>query len=329
MKRLFKNFFVFLLVLSASLHADSDSKLATVQELLPDFDSLTPIECSVELLIRPNRSHKAHVEPSKHLIADRRNDSEENQSDFDLIGAASSSDDEEIEYGSTPHVMSSNLNGTSLNWSGYVAAKNIINPVSKTVNGVAGIWAVPAIYPSAIPTYSAIWVGIDGFGSNTVEQIGTGQDFINGVPYYYAWFEMYPNSSFSIRNFPVVPGDVIGAAVVFAGNGTFALAIANYTRGVSFTVPFIYTISPRAQRVSAEWIVEAPSTTNGTILPLARFNFVPFANCIAIMNGITSTIASPYWMNVPLVMISPTHAIRAAPSPLVGGQSFFVQWFNY
>ena len=45
------------------------------------------------------------------------------------------------------------------------------------------------------PTYSSVWVGIDGYSSNTVEQIGTEQDVsANGKTSYYAWYEMYPQA---------------------------------------------------------------------------------------------------------------------------------------
>jgi hypothetical protein len=46
--------------------------------------------------------------------------------------------------------------------------------------------------------YSSAWVGIDGYSDNTVEQIGTEQDWIWGRAIYYSWFEMYPNRPYRI-----------------------------------------------------------------------------------------------------------------------------------
>ena len=36
-----------------------------------------------------------------------------------------------------------------------------------------------------------MWVGIDGYSDSTVEQIGTEENVVNGVPQYHAWWKMY------------------------------------------------------------------------------------------------------------------------------------------
>ena len=59
---------------------------------------------------------------------------------------------------------------TSTNWSGYA-----VQTKSGAVTAVAGSWTVPTVSGSGTG-YSAIWVGIDGYQSSTVEQIGTEQD---------------------------------------------------------------------------------------------------------------------------------------------------------
>ena len=77
----------------------------------------------------------------------------------------------------------------SANWAGYA-----VTPTSP-VNDIQASWIVPAINsPSAPDGWSASWIGIDGFGSNTVEQIGTMSLATNsatgsGLPQYFAWFE--------------------------------------------------------------------------------------------------------------------------------------------
>lgn len=332
MKKPFMYSFVYFLVVFAGAYAGSVP--VTVQDLLPGFDSLTQIECSIEPISRPNSRYRAHrsyeEQPGSQQLEEEQLDfvQSEPSEGSESVAVVDSEETSEKEYGSIPHVEAATLEGTSLNWSGFVAATNLSRPVPGTVNGVGGFWAVPAVSPSATSTYSSAWVGIDGYGSGTVEQLGTEHDWINGAPQYYAWFEMYPAVSKLIRGFPVVPGDLIGAAVVYAGNGVFVLAIANYTRGVSTTIPTAYTISFAAQRVSAEWIVEAPSTVQGNILPLAHFGITPWANCSAIINGITGPINSPHWMNVPLAMVTPTNVIRAVPSALFNGTNFYVQWFH-
>src|SRR5437762_3371450 len=82
---------------------------------------------------------------------------------------------------------------TSTNWCGYVAEKNFSTPTKNSVSAVSGSWIVPKLVSTPSNSYCAIWVGIDGYSSPTVEQIGTSHNWINGAQQNYTWFEMYPN----------------------------------------------------------------------------------------------------------------------------------------
>jgi hypothetical protein len=62
--------------------------------------------------------------------------------------------------------------------------------------------------PGAVATH---WVGLDGPGSNSVEQIGVAMRCAGSKPRYYAWYEMYPKGARS--GFPVHPGNAIVASV--------------------------------------------------------------------------------------------------------------------
>lgn len=135
-----------------------------------------------------------------------------------------------------------NKNGQSTNWSGYASTAG-------NATDVTGSWTVPSLTCSAGQnTYSSAWVGIDGDGSSSVEQIGTEQDCINGQPSYYAWYEMYPKPG---RKIPVAvtAGATMNAEVKYTGNGNFVLTLNGYTTTQK---------SNKAQRASAEWIMEAP-----------------------------------------------------------------------
>ncbi len=216
---------------------------------------------------------------------------------------------------------------TSLNWSGYAVATNLITPQTGSVKNVSGSWVVPKLKSVKGNAYSSIWVGIDGFSSNTVEQIGTEQDWVNGEQISYAWFEMYPRNSFEIVNFPCSPGQKISAEVIYKGNGVFQLTIYNATREVYFQVPTSYTKVSGAKRNSAEWIVEAPSTN--TVLPLSNFGTVQFTNCSTTVNGITGAINNGHWKHDPLTMETSGGIVKAQPSALsAGGTSFSVTWHH-
>jgi len=215
--------------------------------------------------------------------------------------------------------------GTSENWSGYAAVTSLNHPAAKVVTAVSGTWVVPTLSPSSQNTWSSIWVGIDGFSSSTVEQIGTEHDWYNGAQQNYAWFEMYPNFAFEIVGFPARPGDVISASVVYQGNNVFLLSIANSTAGVRTSVPTKYTKSKVAQRSSAEWIVEAPFS--GSTLPLAHFNNVFFSRCTATINKVTGSISDRHWAHDALTMVTRNGVAKAIPSALsANGQMFSVAW---
>lgn len=214
---------------------------------------------------------------------------------------------------------------TSTNWSGYVGATNLNNPVNDTVTGVYGSWIVPDIVPSTNNTYSAIWIGIDGYSNGTVEQIGTGHDYVNGKKRHYAWFEMFPRASYNILGFPVYVGDEISASVEYSGNNVFTLYIVNHTRKVATTIPTRYTKSRRAKRSCAEWIVEAPASNH--ILPLTNFQVAYLSDCKAKINGTIRSLNNIFWQNTSLEMVTNNGTPKAIPSSISGDdESFSVVW---
>lgn len=216
--------------------------------------------------------------------------------------------------------------GTSLNWSGYVAVTNLQKPASGSVSNVTGTWVIPQLTPTSTNTYSSIWVGIDGYASKSVEQIGTEQDWINGTQQNYAWFEMYPAAGYEIVGFPVNVNDVIGADVAWLGNNKFELILTNYTHKVYTIIPAKYTKVKNVQRISAEWVVEAPTASNA-VLPLANFGHANFINCQATIKGITGAINNLHWQNAPITMVSQAHVIKSLPSSLSqNGEAFSLTW---
>jgi len=159
--------------------------------------------------------------------------------------------------------------GTSQNWSGYAAT----GPAG-SVSDVKGSWIVPAIVGTCPSKnqYASFWVGIDGYSSKTVEQIGTDSDCRNGSPTYYAWYEFYPKGSITISG-DIKPGDKISAEVKYAA-GKFTVSITDMTISKTFSKTASVT---SANRSSAEWIAEAPCcTSSGGTLPLTDFGTVTF-----------------------------------------------------
>lgn len=219
---------------------------------------------------------------------------------------------------------------TSLNWSGYAAATNLTNPKTKSVKDVFGAWTVPNLLSTPGTSYAAIWCGIDGYTSPTVEQIGSLHIWSGGVQQNFAWFEMFPQGLFEIVGFPVSPGDVIASEVSYVGKDTFRLVIINYTENVYFIIPSSYTNHFKAERSSAEWIVEAPSSLSD-VLPLADFGTVIFTNCNTTIDSVTGSIKNCHWEHDPITMATSTtpRVIKAAPSILFNeGSSFAIDWYH-
>ena len=179
-----------------------------------------------------------------------------------------------------PSAKMATIASTDVNWSGYAVSTS-----ANSVSYVAGSWVVPSVN-SKSNGYSAIWVGIDGYSSNTVEQIGTEEDVIDGQATYYAWYEMYPAASVT-PNFTVKPGDSITASVRYdSTHQKFVLTISDTTESETYSIT---QTASGAVRSSAEWVVEAPSGDHG-ILPLASFGSVTFVNAYTTINGTTGSI---------------------------------------
>jgi hypothetical protein len=157
-------------------------------------------------------------------------------------------------------------NVNSSNWGGWA-----ITGAQGSVSQVAGSWVVPRAYCSGSQdnSQSSIWIGIDGYTSATVEQIGTDSDCVNGVPSYYAWYEFYPHNWYTIK-MTVSPDQKIWAEVTNdAKKGQFTVKLNNVTTNKSFSIS---AKMPSAKANSAEWIIEAPWT--GGILPLTNFGLI-------------------------------------------------------
>jgi hypothetical protein len=162
-------------------------------------------------------------------------------------------------------------------------------------------------------SYSSFWVGIDGYSSKTVEQIGTDSDIISGVPTYTAWYEMYPKYPVNLA-LAIKPGDTITAEVKYTG-GKFTLTITDVTTGESFTTT---QKSSSAARSSAEWIVEAPWSSG--VLPLANFGKVTFTGCSATVNGYTGSISSSSWQSDAINMVTSSGTLKTETSSTNGSR---------
>jgi hypothetical protein len=225
---------------------------------------------------------------------------------------------------------------SSSNWSGYAVTGG-----NDSVSDVKGSWVVPALpLPGQLNActsgtqYSSFWVGIDGYSSNTVEQIGTDSDCQNGSPVYYAWYEFYPKFPYNIP-IAINKNDVISAEVSYSG-GQFTVSITDCSPTLNTCTSWKHSEKmPNAKRSSAEWIIE----DSGGLLP--DFGTVYFGQdstgvsntCYATVllanekEPTTGSIGSFGASVFEITMVDGT-TVMSQPSSLSDGTSFTDTWMN-
>lgn len=212
----------------------------------------------------------------------------------------------------------------SLNWAGYAG-----NRAGTRFRFVSAAFQVPYLDCAAAPkSYSSHWVGLDGLGSATVEQVGIEADCAGSTPRYYAWYEMYPKPV-SVA-FTVHAGNAVRASVTYKRSvRKFVLMLRDISTGRHFT----RTLKCAAKiclRSSAEVISEAPSSSSGGILPLANYRAASFSSItLTTSKGHRSGLTSRYWKTYQIVGVGESSRKLAAQPTSVGqGQAFSVYWFR-
>jgi hypothetical protein len=132
------------------------------------------------------------------------------------------------------------------NWAGYAATGSGFKTIT-------GSWVEPSVKCTADHDLYAPWLGIDGDGTQTVEQTGVQTSCASGKPVVSGWYEMYPAAPVYYSNAASI-GDKFTASVTFTGGNSYKLVLKDVTKGWSHTV----TKSLSADNASAEAIIEAP-----------------------------------------------------------------------
>ena len=217
------------------------------------------------------------------------------------------------------------LHAATTNWSGYVARS------SKSFSCVQGAWTQPnPVCPANGNTSLAIWIGFDGESGPsraTLEQIGTNTDCRGGRARTFAWFEILPRDRFEQElRLEVRAGDRIATSIAVVGRA-YHLVIENLTTG---EVEDTLQRSDTAKRLTAEWIVEAPTINCPNacqVALLATFGTISFTGARAIRAGVTGPIGDGRWTRVRLDLESRSGLIKAKPGSLGrDGASFTVVW---
>jgi hypothetical protein len=233
-----------------------------------------------------------------------------------------------IGFGPALHAPGRHTAGTeyTYNWDGYAVT-------GTDFTSVKGSWRVPAASCSLSPnSVAAVWVGIDGANSSTVEQTGTWAICDKTSVSYTAWYEFYPAGSVVISSVPINPGDVITAEISYK-NSEFTAKLTDETTGKTFSVSQSVA---GAARSSAEWIVEAPEAATG-IVNLADFHRASFGDDYTGITGTSEATDSAHSGPISafgssvskIVQIDWLLNTQAVPSDLSSdGTSFFSTWVS-
>jgi hypothetical protein len=178
---------------------------------------------------------------------------------------------------------------TSGNWSGYVlkSPRTGENLPTETFSFVRSKWVQPKVVCSVPDARVSIWVGIDGWGTDTVEQVGTFAVCGSGAAplSYTAFWEMVGSpKNTGAQPFNVAPGDSIEASVTYA-SGAFTLTLTDQTSGKKLSTVQHCAAESVCERASAEWIVERPGSG---AYPLADYDKVVLNPLVYVKAGAIS-----------------------------------------
>ncbi|MEV6610642.1 G1 family glutamic endopeptidase [Kutzneria sp. NPDC051319] len=196
-------------------------------------------------------------------------------------------------------------------YAGYIA-------YSGHYTAVSAAWTEPTVSCAAGERSSAtFWIGLDGYGTSDLEQIGTAVDCYSGPPAYSAWYEWFPAAGVGIPN-TVRPGDRMSSSIT-ANGSDFTMTLTDSTQ--SWSRSFTNTISG-VPLSSAEVVVEPPTVGTGP-LPLANFSSVTFSS--ASVNGAPLGNSTNGKTEIDINGSGP----KTSTTSLSGGNQFTTRWLTH
>lgn len=215
-------------------------------------------------------------------------------------------------------------------WAGYVDASSS----ARQFSSVSAAWTVPFATCTGTTTIESTWVGLDGSSNSTVEQAGTAETCLGGLPSYDAFYEMWGNAALNDGQWvflptasdPVAPGDAVSATVTFA-NGQWVFTVDDTTAGWSSSTPVAQAIPPPAQS-SAEWVVESGQicVNNCVTATLADTTPVTFSHAESTFAGANGSISS--WPTQSEAIEDSGHAVDQVSALDPTGSSFTVTYLG-
>lgn len=151
---------------------------------------------------------------------------------------------------------------TSANWSGYVATGGSYTEVS-------GTFSVPRVSAYLAGSTASEWVGVDGWSNSSLVQAGVNEVPVGpGATLFEPWWEVVPGPQRLATGVMVRAGDRVSVKVAQISAGRWSISLVDETNGDKFSTLQSYS----GPATSAEWVLEADTTTGGAptkLTPLA------------------------------------------------------------
>lgn len=195
-------------------------------------------------------------------------------------------------------------NGNSdCHWAGHV----VVCGNKALVTSVSASFTVPEIADVNQLSVFGMWVGIGGYNTNGIAQIGiAAETYPDGHVFRYSWYQMYPQPAVMISaGFDA--GINFTAKVEYLGNDMFNLSLNNFS---------IVQENRNLKCNSAEWIIEDP--TGNTIWNFTNFGTATFANCQYVLLGSAQNTT---------VEVTESKTVKTLTSPLTNS-AFAVRWLQ-
>ena len=208
-------------------------------------------------------------------------------------------------------------------WAGYaVSAPHV------SFTRVTATWTEPVVRCTRgdAGALSAEWMGLGGYTSTVLEQVGVDANCDRaGKPSYYAWFEFLPDTAHTVAE-KVSAGDTITGSVTRLKLNLVEVQIENLTRNWTFVRRITWNASDSS---SAELIAEAPYNCirfECSPAPLANFGSITFREIALVGNGRQGTISTPGWRSVAISMVPCSRAGAVPGATSLDGGTFGISW---
>ncbi|KAH4067181.1 hypothetical protein HBI56_120190 [Parastagonospora nodorum] len=186
----------------------------------------------------------------------------------------------------------------STTWSGA----SLQSPSQGYFKAVTGRFTVPL--PKHVGSngteYSSAWVGIDGDTCET-GLLQAGVDIAvadSGEVSYDAWYEWYPDQSYTFTDFAVSAGNVIQVDITAISTTKGKVKITNISTGKHVSQTLSAPKGSVLCRLNAEWIVE-DFDVDDIVLPMSNFGTVAFTDtCATLSTGGTEELGRALVYNI-------------------------------